>query len=131
SIKEEPAVHLQRTLLCTHLGHTLRPRLGQQTWIQREKKLDTADCRCPARRSHSRWYRPDYSGILLIRCPRADGQVTLGAAYMLLESWAVSAGSSRVFSRLTLKVPHLFRGGDSQEEAAQRQGHSGTRLFLL
>lgn len=26
SIKEEPAVHLQHTLLCTHLGHTLQPR---------------------------------------------------------------------------------------------------------
>lgn len=75
---------------------------------------------------------PSHWQMSLSRVPRlVDGQVTLGAACMLLESWALSAGSNRVFSRLALMVPHLFRDGDSQEGAAQRQGHSGTRLFLL
>ena len=75
---------------------------------------------------------PSHWQMSLSRAPRlVDGQVTLGAACMLLESRALSAGSSRVFSRLTLTVPHLFRDGDSQEGAAQRQEHSGIRLFLL
>ena len=91
---------------------------------------------------HSRWYRSGYSALgpyfeqfSLTDIPELGPQAGRGPGHLegspLAAQALGSAGFCPVFSRMSFRALQPFRGGDSQEGAAPRQGRAGAGLALL